>query len=110
FNQTLTLLTVLYLAHRWRHAAAFWLLIGIALTGSSSIETISSWLIVGVTMGILLLLADRLVFRHEPWLLVITTATLLILSLIRDGLQRAYPLALPASIAAVVMVALAARF
>ena len=110
FNQTLTLLTVLYLAHRWRRAAAFWILVGIALTGSSSIETISSWLIVGGTMGILLLLADILVFRQQPQLLVITTATLLVLSLIRDGLQRGYPLALPASIVAVVIVALAARF
>ena len=108
FTQSLILLVVLYFLDRRPRAAAFWIIVGLALAGSTGIETILSWIIIGAATGVVLLLAYRLVFRHEPQLLLITTAALVMLSTIRDGLQRGYPFALPGSIAAAVLVALVA--
>jgi hypothetical protein len=108
FTQTLILLGVLYVLYQRPRAAAGWVLIGIALAGSPSIETIPSWLIAGATMGIVLMIAYRLVFQHQPELLLITVATLAILSTIRDGVQQMYPAALPGSLAGAMLVAVAA--
>ena len=108
FTQTFILLTVLY-AMRAR-PRAMWVLViaGILLAGSSSIETIPAWLILGVTTGIVLMIAYMLVFRHQPEQLLMTTATLTILSTLRDGIQHPYPAALAGSITAAVLVAIAA--
>jgi hypothetical protein len=108
FTQAAILLTVLYGIHRRGRGSGIWIFLGIALAGSSSIETIPSWLIIGFTTGIVLMLAYLLVFRHYPELLLITTGTLVILSAIRDGVQRTYPLALPASLAGALCVAVTA--
>jgi hypothetical protein len=108
FTQAAILLTVLYGIHRRGRGSGIWIFLGIALAGSSSIETIPSWLIIGFTTGIVLMLAYLLVFRHCPELLLITTGTLVILSAIRDGVQRTYPLALPASLAGALCVAVTA--
>jgi len=108
FTQTLILLTVLYGLRQHRGGSAVWILLGIALAGLSPIETIASWLIIGVTTGILLMFAYRLVFQHEPQILLITTATMVILSVIRDGAQRMYPSASSASMAGAVFVAITA--
>src|SRR5262249_38850990 len=74
-TQTLILLTVLYGLHQRRRGSAVWILVGVALAGLS-IETITSWLIIGVTTGILLTILYRLVLRHEPQVLMITTAAM----------------------------------
>ncbi len=108
FNQTLILLTVLFAVGRRPRADVIWIFVGIALAGSPSIETISSWLIVGVSTGLLLMLAYRLVFRHQPQLLLIAMATLSILSTIRDGVLHMYPAALQGSLAGALLVAIAA--
>jgi hypothetical protein len=106
--QTLLLFLVLRtVAHKPR----WWpllLVFGLLLAGSSSVDTISSWLIMGIGIGLGLSVAFKLVFRHFPTLVVITTAALAILATIRDGVQRAYPAALPGSIAAVVLISVAA--
>ena len=107
FTQTLVLLSVMYAFDRRPRAAALWIIVGIAVAGSSGIETIPSWLIAGATTGLLLMIAYTLVFRHRRELLLISTATLAILSTIRDGLQHAYPAALAGSIAAAILVAIA---
>ena len=108
FTQAAILLTVLYGIH-WRgRGAGIWIFVGIALAGSSSIETIPSWLIIGFTTGIALMIAYLLVFRHHPDLLLITTGTLVILSAIRDGVQRMYPIALAASLAGALCVGVTA--
>ena len=108
FTQTLILFTVLYLLDRKPRAAWFWIVVGLAISGSGSIDTIPAWLILGATTGIVLLLAYKFVFRHRPELLVITTGTLTILSAIRDGIQHMYPAALAGSFAAVALVTIAA--
>jgi hypothetical protein len=108
FTQTLILLTVVYALNRHSNAAAMWIVVGIALAGSSSIETIPAWLILGVATGLVLMLAYKFVFRHQPEILLIVTGTLAALSAIRDGLQGMYPLALAGSIAGAILAALTA--
>lgn len=107
-TQALILLLVLYVVNLRSGAAALWLVLGIALAGSASIETIPSWLIVGAATGLALMIAYRLVFRHQPKLILISTATLVILGSIRDGVQGMYPLALFGSFAGALLVALLA--
>jgi hypothetical protein len=85
----------------------FFIVVGLAVAGSGSIETTASWLIVGLTTGIVLMLAYLLVFRHQPLLVIPAAATAVALSALRDGIQRPFPAALSGSIAAVVLIALA---
>jgi hypothetical protein len=108
FTQTLILLTILYALSNRHRGDLVWIAVGLALAGSGSIETMASWLITGLTTGILLLLAYRLVFRHQPELLLISTATLSVLSSIRDGVQHMYPAAVPGALAGAAIVAVAA--
>jgi hypothetical protein len=108
FTRTLILLAVVYgLFHR-PNAAGIWILVGLALEGASSVETISSWLIIGGTAGIVLWIAYRFVFRHQSELVLLAAATLSVLSVLRDGMQRMYSGALPASVAAAIIVAISA--
>ena len=58
--------------------------------------------------GAVLMAAYLLVLRHQPKLVLPMTATLAILSAVRDGLQHAYPAALAGSFAAASLIALAA--
>jgi hypothetical protein len=107
-TQTLLLFVVLRAA---AHKPRWWPLLivfGLILAGSSAIETISSWLIAGLGVGLGLSIAFRLVFRHIPAMIVLTTAVLGILATLRDGAQQAYPGALPGSIAGIVLICLAA--
>jgi hypothetical protein len=106
FTQTLILLAVVYgLQRRPRAGAIVWVLVGIALAGASSLETIPSWLLIGFTTGVALAAAYQIVFRHQPELLLITTGALVVLSTIRDGLQRMYPAAPAGSLIACLLVA-----
>jgi hypothetical protein len=108
FTQTLILFTVVCALSQRSNASAMWVLVGVALAGSSSIETIPAWLILGGATGIALMLAYKYVFRHQPQVLLITTGTLASLSAIRDGLQGMYPMAIAGSIAGAIIVALTA--
>jgi hypothetical protein len=106
FTQTMVLIAVLYGVKHKPSASIFWIITGMALVGTS-METISGWLVTGLAMGTLLLLAYRLVFRHQPELLLITTGTLAVLASIREGIQRMYPWALPGSFAGALLIATA---
>jgi len=107
FTQAILLLIVLYGVRRRPQAAApIWVFFGLALAGASSIETISSWLIVGTATGLILMLVYYLAFRHQPELVVATAATLVILSSIRDGIQGMFPSALPGALTGVGLVAI----
>jgi hypothetical protein len=108
FTQALILLLVIYVIHVRTRAVAAWMVLGMVLAGAGSIETIPAWLILGVATGAVLMLAYRLVFRHQPSLILVSIATLLILSAIRDGVQRMYPSALAGALAGAVLVALVA--
>jgi hypothetical protein len=108
FTQTLILLAVLYAISRRPRADWLWIVVGLALAGASSIETMLSWIILGVTTGVVLMLAYRFVFQHQPALLIVTGATLAVLSTLRDGLQRPYSGALPGFLLAVAMITVSA--
>jgi hypothetical protein len=107
FTQTLVILTLVYALTRWPRAVWIWIVAGLALVGTSGIDTVPSWLILGGTTGILLLIAYLLVFRQEPALVVLTTATLSVLVALRDGFQRPYPSALPGFLIGIILVGIA---
>jgi hypothetical protein len=106
--QTLLLLTVLYALGRRTRPAWIWVLVGIALAGSSSIETIPSWLLIGTATGVVLMAAYRAVLRHQGELLMLMTAMQVVLSTIREGELGMYPSALAGSLAGAVLVAITA--
>jgi len=106
-TQVVVLMVVLYAIYRRPRALVAWIILGLALTGSS-IETIPSWLILGVTTGLALMAAYWLVFRHAPGLILFAAATLACLSTIRDAVQGMYPGALPAAVMGALLIAGAA--
>jgi hypothetical protein len=108
FVQSIILLTAIRGLTRRPRALLFLILVGLAVAGSGFIDTISSWLILGLTTAIVLMLAYLLVFRHQPMLVIPATATVVALSSLRDGIQRPYPTALAGAVAAAVVVLLVA--
>src|SRR5207249_4447279 len=101
-------LLIVFLALSRRTRPSVWLvLVGLVMTGSTTIETIPSWLILGAVTGIVLMLAYLAVFRHQPMFAIFTAATLVILSTLRDGIERPYSTALSGSIMASVLIVLA---
>ncbi len=103
-TQTLILLVVLFGLSRKPRGSPLIILVALVLAGQS-IETIGSWLVLGLATGMALLLAHRLVLRHQPGLIVPLTAALAALSALRDGLQRPYPFALAGAIIAGLLIA-----
>jgi hypothetical protein len=103
FIQTLVLLALVYGLARWTRAPWIWILTGFALAGASGIETMTGWLILGLSTALVLVFAYLLVFRQQPEVIIITTVTLVVLSTLRDGVQRAYPVALPGAIMGIVI-------
>src|SRR5881628_2929718 len=105
--QAIVLLTVFFALAQRTRASVLLILLGLVVTGSTAIETIPSWLIVGAATGIVLMLAYLAVFRHQPMVAIVTAATLVILSTLRDGIERPYSTALWGSIMASVLIVLA---
>jgi hypothetical protein len=108
FTQTFVLLAVLYAAGHSRRAAAIWIVVGLAVAGLPGIDTIPSWLMIGTATGIILMIAYRLVFQHQPALLVITAATMVMLFALRDAVQHAFPAAVAGFLTGSALVAIAA--
>jgi len=106
--QAIVLLVIFLALSRRTRASAWLVLVGLIMTGSTTIETIPSWLILGAATGIVLMLAYLAVFRHQPMLAIFTAVTLVILSTLRDGIQRPYWSALIGSIIASALIAVAA--
>ena len=106
--QAIVLLTVFFALAQRTRASVLLVVAGLVMAGSTAIETIPSWLIFGAATGIVLMLAYLAVFRHQPMVALVTAATLVILSILRDGIQRPYSTALLGSIMASVLIALAA--
>jgi len=81
------------------------LLAGVILIGGAGISDVSTWLLSGLATGLVLCLAYVLAVRQQPALLPFAVATLLGLSVLREGILAAYP---SASLAAAIgLVALA---
>ena len=85
-------------------------LFGFVISGGGAIETIPSWLIRGAIAGCLLLAGSALVLRYSARPLLIAVGVFLILGILKQGAYAAYPLALPGSVAAAVLMGLAVWF
>lgn len=108
-RQTLLLWLVFEFAGRIRSIppAVPLILIGLVVSGSN-IETLSSWLVSGIALGIVLTAAYTFLLRHQPELLPLVVATLGILSALKDGLRQTYPAILPGAITASILIAIVA--
>ncbi len=85
-------------------------LFGFVITGSRSVETIPSWLLQGAIAGCLLLAAYLLVLRFSAKASLIAVGVVQVLSVLKQGIMAAYPLALPQSVVAGALIGLAAWF
>lgn len=85
-------------------------LFGFVITGSTSIETIPSWLIRGAMTGCLLLAGYVLVVRHSPRVVLIALGLMNALAILKQGVAASHPLLLPGSVAAAMLIGLAAWF
>ncbi len=108
FLQAVILLAVVHTLMLRTRVSVLLIVVGLAVAGSGSIETIPSWLIAGLTTGALLMLAYFAAFRHQPALIIPAVAAAAILSTLRDGIQRPYPSALPGAVLGAVLVAFVA--
>jgi hypothetical protein len=107
-TETLILLPIVFVLRRWPGAVWIWIVAGLAISGTAGIETMTSWLLLGTATGVVLMIAYTLVFRHQPALLIVSVATITILSTLRDGIQHPFPTALAGSILALALIALTA--
>ncbi len=82
------------------------LMAGLLMAGTRGIETVSSWLISGVIIGAALAALYVLVLRHEPRAIIPLAATVSSLTILREGLRRAYPASLPGAVLAIAVIAL----
>lgn len=108
FIQALILWLVFHMVHRKPQVSPLLVLVGLVLSGTAGIETLSSWLISGLVTGIMLMAVNQFVLKHQPRLILIAVATLGVLAGIREGLHRTYPAALPGSLLGAILIALAA--
>jgi hypothetical protein len=83
------------------------ILLGLVVAGSN-IETLPSWLLSGVVLGVLLTAGYTFLLRHQPELLPIAIGTIAILAALKEGLRQAYPASLPGAITASILIATAA--
>lgn len=115
-TQTLTLWLIFHEIGRfslmWKRrrlpCSVLLILAGLVLAGSSSIETIPSWLISGVVMGFVMIAAYVLVLRHSTILIPIVVGAITILEILKEGVRQAYPAAFPGSIAAAILIGIVA--
>ena len=85
-------------------------LFGFVIVGSRGIQTIPSWLLEGAIAGCLVLAGYWLVLRYSARPVLIALGAMLILGSLKQGVYAAYPLSLPGSLAAAVLIALAMWF
>ncbi len=77
--------------------------IGLVVAGSRSVDSLSSWLVAGLTLGIVFLVSSRYVLRHGIALVLIAVGVLQLLQAVKEGIIGSHPAALwGAAIAAVV--------
>lgn len=79
--------------------------LGLVVVGSSGISAIWAWLLTGILVGLLFVLAYRYVISYQMALVLPAVAVILIAGLVRESLYMAYPGALPGSLLAILLVA-----
>jgi len=105
---SLVLYAIEGLTHGWKlrriFGAVLFLIAGLMMAAARPIETIGSWLLAGVVIGVTLAAADVFVFQFEHRAIVPAIATMSILSIIREGLHEAYPGSVIGALFAIVLV------
>lgn len=78
----------------------------ILIISGSSINSLASWLISGLLMGIVYLLLYQYVFRFRLALIPLTFGTVMILGELKQGILNAYPAAIPAAVISIILIGL----
>ncbi len=84
------------------------MIFGLVVAGMGNVETIPSWLITGLLMGLFFLCSYSLVLRFNLWIIPIALCTAGILSLLRLGWQQPYAAAIVHNLAAAAVLGLLA--
>jgi hypothetical protein len=93
---------------RWRvPLSAGLVLAGLVVAGSDGVETVSRWLAAGTVTGLLLWLAYVLVLRRHLAMLPAAAAAMAFLAIVREGMFRAFPAALPGAFTAGLLILVA---
>ena len=82
-------------------------LFGFVMTGSGVIETIPSWLIGGAIAGCLFVAGYVLVLRYSARAILIAVGVVQVLGVVKQAAHAAYPVSLPGSVVAAVVVGVA---
>ena len=114
FVQTSALLLLLFTAaerisNGWRKRKALLtissLIMGAALAGMASVESLGAWVVGGLVSGIVLLAFYVFLVRFELALVPLAAGTLTALGELQGGLQQAYGAALPGAVVSAVLIA-----
>lgn len=90
--------------------SALVILLGMILAGARSVETLPVWLLSGLLMGVLLLLAYVFVLRFNLTLVPLAVSVMILLGEVKQGIAQPIPAALPGALIAIVSTALFALY
>jgi hypothetical protein len=90
--------------------SALFILLGLILAGAKSVETLPFWLLSGLAMGVLLLLAYVFVLRFNLALVPLAVSVMILLGEVKQGIAQPIPAALPGAAVAIVLTVLFAFY
>jgi hypothetical protein len=90
--------------------SALLILLGMILAGARSVETLPVWILSGLLMGVLLLLAYIFVLRFNLTLVPLAVSVMILLGEVKQGVVQPIPAALPGAIIAIVLTTLFALY
>ncbi|MEE9166713.1 MAG: type II CAAX endopeptidase family protein [Candidatus Neomarinimicrobiota bacterium] len=91
-------------------ASAALVFMGVIITGSGSIDNLWFWIVSGLELGALLLLAYLFVLRFHLALVPLIVGTMMIMGEAGDSVYRAHPASLPGTILAITLTGLFSVF
>jgi hypothetical protein len=83
---------------------AILIVLGLVVAASAGVSAIWAWLLAGILLGLLLLVAYHFIISHQVSLVLPTVATMIIFGLVREATFAAYPGAVAGSLLAVLLV------
>ncbi|MDZ7359735.1 MAG: CPBP family glutamic-type intramembrane protease [candidate division KSB1 bacterium] len=90
--------------------SALLMLVGLIVAGARSVETLPFWLLSGVAMGLILLLAYVFVLRFHLALVPLAAGVITVLAALKQGIYQAVPAALPGALIATVLIGVVAFY
>jgi membrane protease YdiL (CAAX protease family) len=90
--------------------SALLILVGLLMAGARSVETVPFWLLSGLAMGLILLLAYIFVLRFHLALVPLAAGAITVLAALKQGLYQAVPAALPGALIATVLISFVAFY